>query len=128
MSSVQVTEDQTYVFKTTDFASANFTSVKITSLPTSGTLYLSGVPVTLNQIIHPSYIIAGNFTFVPNTDVTGTSSFNDVVGTTSSTGTVILTNSSTTLSISPDAGPSALASSITATANQTYTFKTSDFG
>jgi hypothetical protein len=129
MGTVQLTEDQSsYVFKTTDFAGANFTSVQITSLPTSGTLYLSGVPVTLNQIIHSPDVVAGNFTFVPNTDVTGTSSFNDVVGTFSSTGTLIHTDSSTILSISPDAGPSALASSIQATENRSYTFKVSDFG
>jgi hypothetical protein len=96
MSTVQLTEDQTYVFKATDFASANFAGVQITSLPTTGTLYLSGVPVTLNQIIRAADVSAGNFTFVPNTDVTTAGSFSDVVGTTSSTGTLIKTNSSMT--------------------------------
>src|SRR5712692_7611864 len=117
MSTVQTTEDQTYVFKASDFTTSTtdkLYSVTITSLPTDGTLYDKGVAVTLNQVISASDISAGLFTFVPNTDTTATATFTDVVGLSNGS----LTNSSTTISITPDAGPSALASSITATAGQ----------
>ena len=84
MSTVQVTEDQIYVFKATDFTTGTLAGVQVTSLPTTGTLEVNGVPVTLNQLdlVHASDITAGNFIFVPNTDVTAVGSFSDVVGTT----------------------------------------------
>ena len=126
MSTVQVTEDQTYVFKASDFTSGTLSSVTVTSLPTTGTLYLGGVPVTLNQIISATDISAGKFTFVPDTDVTTAGSFTDVVTTTLLWYTTS-TSSSVTLNVTPDAGPSALVSSITAAENQTYTFQLLDF-
>src|SRR5712691_3911904 len=127
MSMVQVTEDQTYVFKASDFTTGTLAAVKITTLPTTGTLYDKGVAVTLTQTISASDISAGNFTFVPNTDVTVAGSFNDTVYT-SSNGETTGTASSTTLNVTADAGPSASGGSVQATANQTYIFKTSDFG
>src|SRR5205807_951621 len=84
----------------------NFAGVQITSLPTTGTLYVNGAPATLNQIVVASTVTAGNFTFVPNTDVTAPGSFNDVVGT-SSNGALTKTNSSVTLNVTADSGPSA---------------------
>src|SRR5438046_2384653 len=119
MSTVTVTEDQTYVFKPSDFTSSSLVAVKITSLPTTGTLYLNGVAVTLNQVIFGSDVSAGKLTFVPNTDVTVTGSFTDIVTASTSTGTVSTTGS-TTLSVTPDTGPSASPSSVQVTENQTY--------
>ena len=127
MSTVQLTEDKTYIFKPSDFTTATLAGVQVTSLPTTRTLYDNGVAVTLNQIIKASDISSGLFTFVPNTDVATTGSFTDVVGTTVN-GSLVKTNSSMTLSVTPDAGASALASSITATENQTYVFALSNFG
>src|SRR5437867_945049 len=127
MTTVLVTEDQTYVFKATDFTGGTLVNVKVTSLPTTGTLYLNGVPVTLNQIISATDISAGKFSFVPNTDVTATGSFTDAVTVSNGGWGNLTTSSSVTLSVTPDAGPSALASSITASENQTYTFQLLDF-
>jgi len=47
MSTVQVTEDQTYVFNTADFGTGSWTIVYISSLPTTGTLLLNGVAVAV---------------------------------------------------------------------------------
>ena len=125
MSTVQVTEDQTYVFKTTDFGTISYASVYITSLPTTGTLLLNNVAVTASQNISSTDIAAGHLVFVPNTDVTTPGSFDyrdkDADRVTISSGTM-------TLNVTPDAGPSALASSVTATENQTYMFQLADFG
>ncbi|HIK09737.1 MAG TPA: DUF4347 domain-containing protein [Oscillatoriaceae cyanobacterium M33_DOE_052] len=55
-NTVTLNEDSTYSFSDTDFAftdtdGGTFTSIKITSLPTPGTLQLDGVAVTTNQVI-----------------------------------------------------------------------------
>jgi hypothetical protein len=121
---VQVTEDQNYTFNTADFGTVSYTSVYISSLPTTGTLLLNGVAVTAGQTISATDIAAGHLVFVPNTDVTTTGSFSFKDKVESST----VWQGTMTLNVTPDAGPSALASSITATASQTYTFKTPDFG
>jgi hypothetical protein len=63
---------------------------------------------------------------VPNLDVTAQGSFSFSV--TDTTGNIASSAATMTLNVTADAGPSALASSITATENQTYTFKVSDFG
>ena len=118
MSIVQTTEDQTYVFKTSDFGSS-WTSVYIASLPTTGTLYLNGVAVTVNQIISATDVANARLTFVPNTDVTTAGSFKFYMGGEAST---------MSLNVTPDAGPNALASSVQATENLAYTFKLADFG
>ena len=65
MGTIQVTEDQSYAFKTTDFSS-DVSSVSISSLPTTGTLLLNGVAVTVNQKISATDISAGHLVFVPN--------------------------------------------------------------
>src|SRR5437870_5745573 len=124
---VQVTEDQTYVFKASDFTSGTLSSVKVTSLPTTGTLYLNGVPVTLNQVISASDISAGHLTFVPNTNSTGSGSFGfkvtDSLGGTTSANAAVMS-----IGITPGAGPLALASSVTVTEDVAYSFQASDFG
>lgn len=72
-------EDVTLSFVATDFSN-NFSSqhilnkIKILSLPTNGTLKLSGVSVTINQEIMVSNL--GNLTFIPSAGWTGTTSFN----------------------------------------------------
>jgi len=134
-STVTVTEDATYTFKTTDFAYSDsfdpsdpMASVTITSLPTTGTLKWNGTVLTgTGPWTIPATDISNNkLVFVPNTDVTTQGSFSFEV--TDTTGGVTSAPAAMTIKVTADAGPSALASSITATENQTYTFKTSDFG
>ena len=73
-------EDQTVTFTAADFTS-HFSDadgdpldrIQITSLPATGTLRLSGVPVTLNQEI--TEVNLSNLTFVPTADFNGSASF-----------------------------------------------------
>src|SRR5262249_15095296 len=99
-------------------------SITINSLPTTGTLQLGGVNVKAGDVISAGSITS--LTFVPNTDVTTTGSFSFSV--TDTTGNITSAPATMTINVTPDAGPSALTSSITATENATYTFKVADFG
>lgn len=73
-------EDQTVTFAASDFT-AHFSDadgdalakIQITSLPTNGTLRLSGVDVTLNQEISAASL--GSLTFVPTANYNGGASF-----------------------------------------------------
>jgi VCBS repeat-containing protein len=70
-------EDETLTFADLDFKDSDNNSIskiKITSLPSSGTLKVSGTDVTLNQeILLADY---SNFTYTPNQDFNGHDSFN----------------------------------------------------
>ena len=137
-SAVTATEDTTYAFKVADFKftdSADATpdtlgSVTITSLPSDGTLFFfngeTKVAVTTGQVITAAEIAAGDLTLVPNTDTTTTGSFNfqvtDQAGQTLSANTAAMT-----VTITADAGPTAVASAVTATEDTTYAFKVADF-
>ena len=80
---ITTNEDTTYTFSAADFgfSDANdnpantFSAVVITTLPTGGTLYLSGTAVTAGQVISAANI--GNLTWVPalNSNGTGLASF-----------------------------------------------------
>ncbi|MFV8570620.1 DUF4347 domain-containing protein, partial [Marinobacter sp. SBS5] len=78
-NTVTTNEDVDYVFSATDFNFADADSgdtlqqVRISSLPVSGTLQLSGVDVALNQIIEIADINAGNLVFVPSANENGSS-------------------------------------------------------
>ena len=136
-SAVTATEDTTYAFKVADFKftdSADTTpdtlgSVTITSLPTDGTLFFfngeTKVAVTTGQVITAAEIAAGDLTLVPNTDTTTTGSFNfqvtDQAGQTLSANTAAMT-----VTITADAGPTAVASAVTATEDTAYAFKVAD--
>ena len=134
-SSVQVTENQTYIFKTSDFGYSDpngtstdpLASVTITSLPTTGTLSDSGTAVTAGEVISAADIAGGKLSFIPHTGVTATGSFNFEV-TDSLDDATSATAAAMTLTVTPGLLPSALASSVHVTENQTYIFKTSDFG
>jgi len=73
-------EDATYVFATADFGmsdtvdngSHTLTAVKMTTLPVSGTLKLSGVSVTIGQVVSAANITSGLLTFVPGSNGNGT--------------------------------------------------------
>ncbi|MCP3952001.1 MAG: BspA family leucine-rich repeat surface protein, partial [Desulfobacterales bacterium] len=75
-STVLTNEDTTYTLVAADFGYSDgdghaMASVKITTLETVGSLQLSGVDVTLNQVITRADIDAGNLKFVPAGDANG---------------------------------------------------------
>src|SRR5262249_41969313 len=130
-SSGTAKEDVTHPILATDFPYSDsfdpkdpLKSITINSLPTTGTLQLGGVNVKLGDVIAAGSITS--LTFVPNTDVVTTGSFSFSV--TDTTGNITSAPATVTINVTPDAGPSALTSSITATENATYTFKVADFG
>ncbi|MCP4045411.1 MAG: hypothetical protein GY732_05420, partial [Gammaproteobacteria bacterium] len=76
-NTVTTNEDTTYTFIAADFnysdpESDPMASVKITTLETVGSLQLNGIDVTINQVITKADIDAGNLTFVPVAEETGT--------------------------------------------------------
>ena len=74
---VTTVEDAAYVFDTADFGFADvdagdsLVQIQITSLESAGSLQLSGVDVTLGQVISAADIAAGNLTFTPAADENG---------------------------------------------------------
>jgi hypothetical protein len=74
--------DHSYTFAVTDFgfsdpldAPANeFSAVKVTTLPTVGSLYRSGTPVTTGQVVSVADVVSGQLTFVPPTGAEGVAS------------------------------------------------------
>ncbi|MCP4966486.1 MAG: hypothetical protein GY926_14805, partial [bacterium] len=77
-NTVTTNEDTAYTFDKTDFNFSDIdgdtlVSVKVTTLEIAGALQLSGVDVTLNQVITKADINAGNLKFVPVANASGTS-------------------------------------------------------
>ncbi len=76
-NTVSMNEDASYTFTAADFNFAdtdvtdNLVQIQITSLETAGSLKLSGVDVTLNQVISVADINAGNLVFTPIGDDNG---------------------------------------------------------
>src|SRR5262249_46342341 len=72
-NTVTTLEDQPYTSKTADFGFSdandspphNFLAVKITTLPSAGSLADNGVAVTAGQFVSATDIAAGNFVFTP---------------------------------------------------------------
>ncbi|MCP4387141.1 MAG: DUF642 domain-containing protein, partial [Gammaproteobacteria bacterium] len=109
-NTVATNEDNTYTFTAADFGYSDpdsdpMASVEITTLETVGALQLSGVDVTLNQVISKADIDAGNLKFVPVADANGTGydsfgfSVND--GTADSASTYTMTIDVTSLNDAP---------------------------
>ncbi len=131
-SNSNTTEDTAYVFKVADFkftgndTADSLTGVIIASLPTDGTLELNGSAVTANERISAADIASGKLIFVPNSDTVtqGTFSYKviDVEAQGASPNAAAMT-----INIAADVGPTAVASSIAATENATYTFKVAGF-
>ncbi|MEE8060111.1 MAG: DUF4347 domain-containing protein, partial [Pseudomonadales bacterium] len=76
-STVVTNEDTTYTFSATDFNYSDpdsdpMASIKVTSLENLGELQLSGIDVTVNQVITKADIDAGNLKFIPVTVHNGT--------------------------------------------------------
>ena len=75
-NTVITNEDTTYTFAATDFNFSDIdgdslSQIQITTLETAGSLELSGVAVTLNQVITAADITAGNLTFTPAFNANG---------------------------------------------------------
>ncbi len=78
-NTVTTVEDSAYVFTAADFGftdpndapANNLLAVRITSLPGSGALTLSGVGVSTGQFVAASDIAAGNLVFTPAAGVSG---------------------------------------------------------
>ena len=78
-TTVSMLEDTAHTFAATDFGFTdpndsppnNFYRVEITTLPTNGTLQLSGTAVTAGQFIDVSDITAGNLIFTPAANANG---------------------------------------------------------
>jgi hypothetical protein len=79
--SAGATEGTTYVFQTTDFSDGfsdpidgnAFAGVKITTLPGTGTIKLSGVAISAGAVITKAQLDGGNLTFDPAAGSGGTS-------------------------------------------------------
>ena len=87
---ITINEDNAYALQTGDFGfqadasgfeSGNLQAVKITTLPTGGTLYLDtdgagtgslGTPITTGQFVSAADIAAGHLVYVPAQDASGT--------------------------------------------------------
>ncbi|MCP4253896.1 MAG: DUF4347 domain-containing protein, partial [Candidatus Scalindua sp.] len=131
-NTVTTNEDTTYTLTASDF---NFTdvdgdtmaSIKVTTLETVGALQLSGVDVTLNQVITKANIDSGNLKFVPVANANGSSydsfafSVND--GTADSASSYTLTVDVTAVNDAPTAANN----TVTTNEDTTYTFTASDF-
>lgn len=75
-STVTTNEDTTYTFTAADFNFSDedgdtLSQIRITSVETAGSLQLSGMDVTLNQVISKADIDAGNLSFTPAPDANG---------------------------------------------------------
>ncbi|MBF0125128.1 MAG: DUF4347 domain-containing protein, partial [Magnetococcales bacterium] len=123
-------EDAAITFATTNF-SAKFNDpdsdvlarVKITSLPSNGTLRLSGAAVTLNQEIVAANL--GNLSYVPNSNWSG----NDSFGWNGYDGTVYASSAATvTLAVNPvNDAPMVSGFSKSGRSDATVAFTGSDF-
>ena len=132
-NTVTTNEDTDYIFTAADFnfadvdAGDTLASVEITSLETAGSLELSGVAVTLNQVITVADINAGNLKFVPvaNANGAGYDSFNFTVndGTTDSASAYAMTIDVTAVN---DA-PTAAINTVTTNEDTDYVFTAADF-
>ncbi|MDC8448276.1 MAG: DUF4347 domain-containing protein [Nitrospira sp.] len=77
-ATVAVNEDTSHTLTTADFsfsdvdAGDNLSAVRIETLPSAGSLTLSGVAVTAGQVVAVSDITAGQLMFTPAADANGT--------------------------------------------------------
>jgi len=140
---VTTLEDTAYTFTTADFGFSDpndspantLLAVKISTLPLIGTLALSGVAVTVGQVITAANITSGllKFTPVANANGTGYASFmfqvQDNGGVTN--GGVDLDASPNTITInvtSVNDAPAGTNATVTTLEDTAYTFNAADFG
>ena len=143
---ITILEDASYTFTAADFGfldtldkdsfgvGANtLLNVKITSLPTTGSIKYSGVAVTLGQLIQASNISSLKFTPAANAAGTAAASFTfqvqDNGGTANGGIDLDQTPNTITFNITPiNDAPTGADKTITILEDNTYTFSASDFG
>ncbi|QDV19553.1 Cadherin domain protein [Gimesia panareensis] len=132
-NTVTTGEDTTYAFTAADFNFSDLdgdtlANIQITSLETVGALQLSGVDVTLNQVVSRADLDAGNLTFTPVVNASGTSY--DSFGFSVNDGTVDSSSAYTmTVDVTPaNDAPTAADNTVSTVENTTYTFTAADFG
>ena len=134
-------EDTTYALATSDFGftdpndspANSLLNVKITTLPTSGTLMDNGVPVAAGASVSAAHIAGGLVTFTPAPNASGPASFTFQVqdnGGTANGGVDLDQSPNTiTLNVFPvNDAPAGTNKIVTAVEDTPYTFATSDFG
>ena len=131
-NTVTTSEDTSYTFTAVDFNFSDIegdslASVQITSLETVGALQLSGVDVTLNQVISRADIDAGNLTFTPvaNANGAGYASFGFSVndGAADSVSSYAMTVDVTPVNDAPTAADN----TVTTNEDTAYVFTAADF-
>ncbi|WP_204723397.1 Ig-like domain-containing protein, partial [Fastidiosibacter lacustris] len=130
---VTIAEDTIKTFEVTDFNFSDvddgdaLASIKVTSLPTAGTLKLNNVDVTVDQVITKVNIESGLLTFTPANNANGSAyaSFGFKVndGTIDSVSTYTMS-----IDVTPvNDAPIAANSTVMGNENSDYTFKVVDF-
>jgi Bacterial Ig domain len=142
---IVVPKNTAYVFAAADFGFSELTggaqtlnAVKITSLPTNGTLTNNSSAVSVGQFISASDISNGYLVFTPVTNATGvpydsfTFQVQDNGGTSGGRDDTDPDPKTMTISVTPtgyaNTAPSGTDNTISAIANAPYTFSASDFG
>ncbi len=129
---VTTAEDTDFTFTTSDFPFSDvdgttLARVRINTLPTDGTVLLSGVAVTAGQIITVANITSGNLKFRPDANENGSpyTTFTFSVGdaTTFAASTSTMTVNVTPVNDAPTGGNR----SVTTAEDTDFTFSTSDF-
>jgi len=142
-NTITTLENAAYTFAAADFGFSDpndspantLSGVKITTLPTAGTLKDNGVLVTTGQIVTVADITGGKLVFIPASYANGNaySSFTFQVQDTGSTsnGGSILDPTARTMTINVTAvasAPTGTSSTVTTLENTAYTFAVADFG
>jgi 3-phytase len=130
-NTITINEDSSKTFSVTDFGfndidGNSLQSIKITQLPTAGTLQLNGNNVTLNQIITAADIPNLVFTPVANANGTGYANFKFTVN--DGTADSITTNTITVNVTAVNDTPTATDNTITINEDSSKTFSVTDFG
>jgi len=147
-STVATNEDTGYTFSTGDFASLvpatfdpsntppnNLKAVKITTLPTGGTLKDNGAAVSIGQFIPVADITGNKLVFTPSANVNGTplSTFNFQVQDDGGTGSggvdlSVTPNTATIVVNAVNDAPVGTPNAVTTSEDTAYTINASDFG
>ena len=129
-NTVTTPEDTPFTFASTDFpftdvdAGNTLQSVKITSLPAAGSLTLSGVAVTVNQVIPVASL--GNLSFAPA--LNGNGSPYTTFGFQVSDGITFSSTATQTVNVTPvNDAPTTANNSVTVSENSSVAFGSSDF-
>jgi len=128
-NTVTTNEDTAYVFAATDFNFSDvdgdlLTQIQVTALESVGSLQLSGVNVTLNQVILKADLDAGNLTFTPLSNANGAAydSFQFKVH-----DGIEYSVASYAITIDVNAAPTAANNTVTTNEDTSYIFIANDF-